>query len=138
MRAVILTTLIRSQAARKTPSCIFQPTVAHDLEIVVPLLGQADVNYAIRSGGHMPAPGFANIDEGVLIDMSKLTTLQYDAENNAVVVGSGNRWGDLYEYLDPFDVTIVGGRINDVGVAGLTLGCKWFPTQTTPIYCSCS
>src|SRR5438045_2490064 len=66
---------IRSQAAWKHPSCIFQPAVAHDLEIVIPMLGQADVHFAIRSGGHMPAPGFANIDNGVLIDMSKLTTL---------------------------------------------------------------
>lgn len=107
-----------------TPSCIFQPTIAHDLEIVIPMLVQADVSFAIRSGGHMPAPGFANIDNGVLIDMSKLTTLQYDAGNSAVTVGSGNRWVDVYTYLDPFAVTVAGGRVNDVGVAGLTLGCE--------------
>lgn len=139
LRAAILTTLPRSQAAWKSPSCNFQPTVAHDLEIVIQILGQADVSFAIRSGGHMPAPGFANIDEGVLIDMSKLTSLQYDAANDAVTVGSGNRWGDLYAFLDPFEVTVVGGRVNDVGVAELTLGYEWLSTVITTEKCiSCS
>jgi hypothetical protein len=41
-----------------------------------------------------------------------------------VTVGSGNRWKDVYTYLDQYAVTVVGGRVFDVGVGGLTLGCK--------------
>jgi FAD/FMN-containing dehydrogenase len=48
------------------------------------------------------APGFANIDDGVLIDLSKLTTLQHDVGENAVTVGSGNRWREVYTYLEPY------------------------------------
>lgn len=37
-------------------------------------------------------------------------------------MGSGLRWGEVYNQLDDFNVTVVGGRVLDVGVGGLILG----------------
>ncbi|KAL8758330.1 MAG: hypothetical protein Q9199_001586 [Rusavskia elegans] len=53
--------------------------------------------------------------------MGNLTHLEYDASSQTVFVGAGNRWGDIYNYLETFDRLAVGGRVSDVGI-GLLLG----------------
>ena len=74
----------------------------------------------------MPSPLAANINNGVLIDMSMFNGVAYDIENNVATVGAGQTWGDVYNQLDPYNVTVVGGRVLDVGVGGLILGSKTF------------
>ncbi|KAJ5816160.1 FAD-binding oxidoreductase [Penicillium robsamsonii] len=111
-----------SQIAWKRPTCIFLPSTAQDLQVAVPMLTAAKTRFAIRSGGHMPAEGAASIDNGVLVDLSKLTDLRYDGDASHVSVGSGLRWGEVYSQLDEHQVTVVGGRVLDVGVGGLPLG----------------
>lgn len=37
-------------------------------------------------------------------------------------MGAGASWLDVYKYLDPYGVTVAGGRNGAVGVGGLTLG----------------
>ncbi|KAI0852738.1 putative FAD-binding oxidoreductase [Daldinia vernicosa] len=100
-----------SQTAWRFPSCIFRPNRVEQLQEAVPLLVQSKVKFAIRSGGHSPDPQAANIDGGILIDLSGFNTVDYDASTNTVIVGSGLTWGDLYAQLDQFNVTVVGGRI---------------------------
>ena len=70
----------------------------------------------------MPSPLAANINNGVLIDMAMFNNVTYDAANDVATVGAGQTWGDVYRRLDPHNVTVVGGRVLDVGVAGLALG----------------
>ena len=84
-----------------------------------------NVNFAIRSGGHSPSPLAANIDDGVLIDLSKFNQAIYDAPNSLVKVGAGMRWGEVHQVLDPHNVTVVGGRVLNVGVGGLVLGSQY-------------
>ncbi|KAI1878936.1 hypothetical protein JX265_003113 [Neoarthrinium moseri] len=94
--------------------------LGHSTERKTTLCG--NYSFAIRSGGHLPAPGAANIDDGILIDLSRFDRVQYDAAKSLVSVGSGQRWGNVYSQLDQHNVTVVGGRVLDVGVGGLTLG----------------
>lgn len=93
-----------------------------DVQEIVRNLTELQVQFAVRSGGHMASPLAANINDGVLIDMADLSEVTYDPSSSTVTVGSGNRWGDVYAALDPYNITVAGGRIVDVGVAGLTLG----------------
>ncbi|KAI1347633.1 putative FAD-binding oxidoreductase [Xylaria sp. FL0043] len=102
---------LTSQTVWSKPSCILKLTTTINLQQAVTLLVQANVKFAIRSGGHCPSPGAANIDQGVLIDMSGFNNAEYDATNQVAVIGSGQTW-----------VTVVGGRVLDVGVGGLLLG----------------
>ncbi|PZD29521.1 GlcD, FADFMN-containing dehydrogenase [Pyrenophora tritici-repentis] len=44
------------------------------------------------------------------------------ADKKTVAVGPGNRWKEVYDYLTPYNLAIVGGQASDVGVGGLTLG----------------
>lgn len=78
--------------------------------------------FAVRSGGHSVVPGAANINGGVLIDMVNFNSVEYDANNKVATVGSGLRWKEVYTALDPYNVTVAGGRVLEVGVGGLVLG----------------
>jgi hypothetical protein len=57
-----------------------------------------------------------------LIDLALFNQIKFDAANQVVRVGSGARWGDVYQALEPHNVTAVGGRLNDIGVGGFILG----------------
>ena len=98
-----------------------QPTTAEEVQQIVELLVPNEVPFAIRSGGHSPSPGAANINNGVLIDLAALNEITYDASSGTVTVGAGNKWGDVYKALDPYKVTAVGARDLDVGVGGFLL-----------------
>ncbi|KAK4222535.1 bifunctional solanapyrone synthase [Podospora fimiseda] len=111
-----------SQTAWNTPSCITSPTNATAVQYIVQTLVAANIPFAIRSGGHSPNSGYANINRGVLISLSSLNKVSYHANTNTVDLSPGARWGQVYNYLEPHNVTVVGGRVLDVGVGGLLLG----------------
>lgn len=70
----------------------------------------------------MPIKGAASTDSGVLIAMSKLNSLQLTENQSIAQIGPGNRWGQVYEWLSPYNLYVVGGRYFPVGVPGLSLG----------------
>lgn len=95
--------------------------------------------FAVRSGGHSDIPGASNIAGGVTIDLSKMKLLQVSADKKITQTGPGNRWGDVYKYLDPQGLTVIGGRESGVGVGGLVLGGMYLiplpeekPTKKVP------
>ncbi|KAI1772108.1 hypothetical protein F4818DRAFT_444733 [Hypoxylon cercidicola] len=111
-----------SQTAWKHPTCIATPTNSSDMQRLVRVLVANHVPFAIRSGGHSTNPFDANIDTGVLIATDKLDQVAYDADTGIASLGPGARWGTVYTALDKYNVTVVGGRVLDVGVGGLMLG----------------
>lgn len=54
--------------------------------------------------------------------MSKINGVTVTPDRSTVKIGPGNRWGDVYNVLDPQGITITGGRVADVGVGGLATG----------------
>lgn len=118
----MLTDFCRSATAWGKPTCVVQPRSTADVQKIVSRLTQQRVRFAIRSGGHLPSPLGANTNDGVLIDLSTLNTKVYDAKSSTVKIGSGQKWDGVYKYLDQYNVTVVGGRVVDVGVGGLILG----------------
>lgn len=112
-----------SQTAWKTPACITLPSGASQVQKVVKTLAAKNVPFAIRSGGHSPNPFDANIDgNGVLISTERLNKVTFDPAAKTASLGPGARWGEVYAALDQYRVTVVGGRVLDVGVGGLILG----------------
>lgn len=105
------------------PGCIVTPQSAQDVsKTVSTLLGAGHCEFAIKSQGHAPAAGFANIQDGVTIDLTALKSVSLSADKSVATVGTGASWLDVYAYLDPHNVTVAGGRNGQVGVGGLTLG----------------
>lgn len=103
------------------PQCIFQPENAADVALVVTTAKNFAVPFAIKSGGHAAWTG-ASSSTGILIDLAKLNHVKLSKDGDAVHVGPGNRWVDVYTALEPLGITVIGGRDADVGVGGLILG----------------
>lgn len=107
-----------------SPTCVFSPTspaeVASALEILVP----QDCEFAVRGGGHNPHVGFNGVDGGVLLSLSNLDEITF--ADDSVLVGAGNRWIDVYKQTEQRGVTVVGGRLPNVGVSGLLLGGQYY------------
>lgn len=78
--------------------------------------------FSVKSGGHNPNQNFSSIDGGPLISTASLNEVILNAEAMTVRVGPGNRWEDVHKVLDGTNVTVVGGRIGNVGVGGYILG----------------
>ncbi|KAK4032371.1 FAD-binding domain-containing protein [Parachaetomium inaequale] len=111
------------QEAGLKPGCILRPSVPQDVSRAVAIIAPVDgCNFAIKGQGHAPAAGFANIDGGVTIDMTGLSTTLLSPDHSVLSVGAGASWLQVYQYLNPFNVSVAGGRNGLVGVGGLTLG----------------
>lgn len=83
--------------------------------------------FAIRSGGHNPNPRWASIGQsGLLIDLYLLKTLALSQDKDVISIGPGNRWSDVYQYLQGTGVSAAGARVPEVGVGGQLLGGKGF------------
>jgi hypothetical protein len=54
--------------------------------------------------------------------LEELNEIKVTADKQSVDVGPGNGWGQFYSELEKNGVAVVGGRVSDVGVSGLTLG----------------
>ncbi|KAL1607605.1 hypothetical protein SLS60_002539 [Paraconiothyrium brasiliense] len=116
-----------SQAAWLRPSAVFVPSSPQQLAEAVPMMARNNIRFSIRSGGHMPVPGHASVDgDGVLIGTTRLTGLQLMPLPNDfgvpyLAAGAAHTWKDIYEYLAPHDLIVVGGRVLGVG-SSLLLG----------------
>ncbi|KIM95870.1 hypothetical protein OIDMADRAFT_106059 [Oidiodendron maius Zn] len=111
------------QEASLNPSCIFVPDSSQDVSVAVEILsGMPDCQFAVKGHSHMPAAGFANINGGITIDMTALSSITINDDHTVVSIGSGAAWLDVYTYLDALGLSVAGGRNGAVGVGGLTLG----------------
>ena len=63
----------------------------------------------MKSGGHAINPGFSST-EGILIYTGRFSQVTYDVTSGTAVIGTGLVWGTVYERLQEYNVTVVGGR----------------------------
>lgn len=104
------------------PPCILQPNSVNQIPLAIEALRTNNCSFAVRSGGHSPNAGAANIAAGVSIDLSHLDAITLSDDRSIISVGPGATWGDVYSILDPLNLTVAGGRESGVGVGGLTVG----------------
>lgn len=102
--------------------CRVAPSAAVDVSATLLTLKTLSCQFAVKSGGHASFKGASNIDEGVTIDLVNLKQITLSADKTQASIGPGNRWLDVYSTLDPLGVSVAGGRVEDIGVGGLTLG----------------
>jgi FAD/FMN-containing dehydrogenase len=103
------------------PACVFRPTSPKHISRAVSLMSASRTTFAVRGGGHMAIAGANNIDDGPLIVMSNLTTLELAEDKKSVWLGPGLDWGQVYRYLSQYKLAVAGGRLSAVGVPGLLL-----------------
>ena len=95
-----------------TPACVVFPTSAEDVsEVIRILLHYPSVPFAVKSGGHNANVGFSSVAGGVLISFQNSYGTILSADKKAAVVGPGARWMDAVGALEPYGLTVVGGRL---------------------------
>ena len=120
-----LSSYYSTQESDLHPSCILRPETVSDVSIALKSLTSSKkykCRFAIRSGGHTPFAGSANIASGVTFDLRALNKVTVSNDNSTTSVGGGAKWGDVYKKLDPLNLSVSGGRADVVGVGGLTTG----------------
>jgi FAD/FMN-containing dehydrogenase len=85
------------------------------------ILGRSCTPFGVKSGGHSINRGFSSTS-GVQISLARFNTFNVNTKAQTVDLGPSLLWDDVYDRLDPYGVTVIGGRIPGVGVGGLTLG----------------
>ncbi|KAF1974847.1 FAD-binding domain-containing protein, partial [Bimuria novae-zelandiae CBS 107.79] len=108
---------------RLFPACIVGPRSTRDVVSSVNILDKyPSTHFAIRGGGHSFNTNFSNTAGGVTIDMRGINTVTINEGRDTVSVGAGALWRDVYAKTDPRNISVLGGRIATVGVAGLISG----------------
>ncbi|KAH9209051.1 FAD binding domain-containing protein [Leptodontidium sp. 2 PMI_412] len=110
------------QQQSNSPTCRFSPTDAVGVSVAVLALRVTQCKFAVKSGGHATFAGASNIDAGVTIDLINFNQVAVSANKKETAVGAGNIWHDVYNYLQPKGLTVIGGRVSAIGVGGLTTG----------------
>ena len=78
--------------------------------------------FAVKSGGHSAFAGAATIEGGITVSFENLRDIKLSSDKKTVTVQPGNDWASVLTALSTTGVTVVGGRLGDIGVGGLTLG----------------
>jgi len=76
---------------------------------------------AVRGGGHNGG-GLGVVDDGVVIDLSRMADVEVDPSAGTVTVGGGATWGDVDRATAEHGCVVPSGIISTTGVGGLTLG----------------
>jgi FAD/FMN-containing dehydrogenase len=105
----------------RRPGAVIQCVDSADVMAVVAAGRDSGLDLAIRGGGHS-VPGFGTVDDGLVIDLSRMNHVLVDPEKKVARVGGGATLGDVDHATYPFGLAVPGGIISTTGVAGLTLG----------------
>lgn len=54
--------------------------------------------------------------------MTTLSAIDVNGDNFVASVGAGAKWLSVYQFLNPLNVSVAGGRNGNVGVGGLLVG----------------
>jgi FAD/FMN-containing dehydrogenase len=94
---------------------------AQDVSAALQSAVRRGLPFRARCGGHS-YECFSMIDDGLVIDVTDLSTISVNQDSTVAVIGSGARLSDVYSKLWQVGVTIPGGTCPPVGISGLTLG----------------
>jgi FAD/FMN-containing dehydrogenase len=103
------------------PALIVQAANATDVIAAVYYARTNGLELAVRSGGHNVA-GLGSVDNGLVIDMTRIDGVEVDPRKQTVRVGGGAHWGQVDAATHRVGMATPSGMISTTGVAGLTLG----------------
>ena len=75
----------------------------------------------MRGGGHNPA-GHCAVDDGLVIDLSRMREVEVDPEARIALSEGGATWLDFDAATQAHGLVTPGGVVGSTGVTGLTLG----------------
>jgi FAD binding domain/Berberine and berberine like len=105
----------------RRPALIARAADVQDVEKVVSFAGAHDLLLAVRGGGHNGG-GLGTVEDGVVLDLGSLASIEVDPGARTVRVGGGCTWAEVDAATGAHGLATPSGIISTTGVGGLTLG----------------
>jgi hypothetical protein len=105
----------------RRPALIVGAADAQDVEKVVSFAAAHDLLLAVRGGAHNGG-GLGTVDDGIVLDLGGLKSIEVDPDARTVRVGGGCTWGEVDAATGAHGLATPSGIISTTGVGGLTLG----------------
>lgn len=108
--------------AEVRPQCIFYPSTASAVSVLVLISRLTQCPFAVKSGGHAAFAGASSIEGGVTVSLRNLDSIELSEDHKTAFIQPGNNWNRIYTELVKDDVSVIGGRVAPIGIGGLTTG----------------
>ena len=105
----------------RRPALIARCASTADVAETIAFARRHDLLLAVRGGGHNGG-GLGICDDGVVLDLSLLQSVQVDPAARTVRAGGGCTWGQVDAATHEAGLATPSGIISTTGVGGLTLG----------------
>jgi FAD/FMN-containing dehydrogenase len=105
----------------RRPAAIARCVEADDVAAALAFGQEQGLEIAVRGGGHNPA-GHCAVDDGLVIDLSRMREVEVDPEAGIARSGGGATWLDFDAATQQHGLVTPGGVVGSTGVTGLTLG----------------
>jgi FAD/FMN-containing dehydrogenase len=105
----------------RRPAVIARCVDAEEVAAALAFAQENDLEVAVRGGGHNPA-GHCAVDDGLVIDLTKMRSVEVDPEERIARSGGGATWLDFDAATQAHGLVTPGGVVGSTGVTGLTLG----------------
>lgn len=104
------------------PACRVTPSNSEDVAKILEIVSSYWCRFAVKGGGHSTHIDASVSDGGVTIDLSQMKHIEIGPDSSWADLGPGLVLGDAYSYLEPYNLTNIGGRVADVGLPGYAIG----------------
>jgi FAD/FMN-containing dehydrogenase len=105
----------------RRPAAIAQCVSADDVAAALAFGREQGLEIAVRGGGHNPA-GHCAVDDGLVIDLSRMRNVEVNPEDGVATSGGGATWLDFDAATQQHGLVTPGGVVGSTGVTGLALG----------------
>jgi FAD/FMN-containing dehydrogenase len=105
----------------RRPALVARAGGPGDVARVVSFAAKHDLLLAVRGGAHNGA-GLGTVDDGLVLDLAGLKSIEVDPGARTVRVGGGCTWGEVDAATGEHGLATPSGIISTTGVGGLTLG----------------
>ena len=103
------------------PALIAECSGPADVAAAVRFAREHDIPASVRGGGHAVA-GHALVEDGLLIDLSKMTGVWADPAGRRARAQGGALWSHVDRETQAHGLATTGGIVTHTGIGGLTLG----------------